>query len=70
MADKGPNPEVIKQSIRMDIAKLQANVEGFIYDNLQMEERTGKNTESIAATRATIVDKELKLKELEGSTNG
>lgn len=54
----------------MDIAKLEAVVQGFIYDTLQMQERTIKNTESIEATRATIAEKKLTLKELEGNTDG
>ncbi len=70
MADKGPSPGVVKQGIRMDIAKLEAVVQGFIYDTLQMQERTIKNTESIEATRATIAEKKLTLKELEGNTDG
>lgn len=69
MADKGPSIEVAKQAVVMDISKLKASIEGFIYDDLQMKERTRKNSVSIEATRAAIVDKEKALVALEGNTD-
>ncbi len=67
MADLGPNIAIGRQRIKMDIAKLWANVERQRLEQLEMDERRIKNEENIARSLETIVEYETKLQEFDAA---
>jgi TolA-binding protein len=65
MADVMPNYQVEQQRLRSQIAALKANIERQKLEIMEMQERERATLENIEATKKSITECRIQLKELE-----